>query len=298
MLDWNTPKLSDKEWIEKCVKESQYIGSDAAFANIYLLRSKYNIKVTYYKDLLIRYYEGLGNRKGYTFPLGRKDVLSALYAIEQDAKEMNRPLEFCFVTEEQKEILENTFAGRTESSSDAGDYDYIYGQPELSLLSGRIYHKKKNHVSKFKRTYEDYMFCEIGNGNLDDVMLIEDEWYYDRLQQDDTSAMKEYEAIREAVDNFEELSLSGGIIYANNVPVAMTIASYINDAAVDIHFEKAVGEYAVNGGFAAINQMYASTLKDVKFINREENINIPGLRKAKESYHSKFMLKKYGVRVK
>ena len=180
MLDWNTPKLSDKEWIEQCVKESQYIGSDAAFANIYLLRSKYNIKVTYYKDLLIRYYEGLGNRKGYTFPLGRKDVLSALYAIEQDAKEMNRQLEFCFVTEEQKEILENTFAGRTESSSDAGDYDYIYGQPELSLLSGRTYHKKKNHVSKFKRTYEDYMFCEIGNGNLDDVMIIEEEWYYDR----------------------------------------------------------------------------------------------------------------------
>ena len=72
-------------------------------------------------------------------------------------------------------------------------------------------------------------------------MLIEDEWYYDRLQQDDTSAMKEYEAIREAVDNFEELSLSGGIIYANNVPVAMTIASYINDAAVDIHFEKQSG---------------------------------------------------------
>ena len=92
MLDWNTPKLSDKEWIEQCVKESQYIGSDAAFANIYLLRSKYNIKVTYYKDLLIRYYEGLGNRKGYTFPLGRKDVLSALYEIEHDDKDMNRPL--------------------------------------------------------------------------------------------------------------------------------------------------------------------------------------------------------------
>ena len=47
------------------------------------------------------------------------------------------------------------------------------------------------------------MFCEIGNGNLDDVMIIEEEWYYDRLQQDDTSAMKEYEALREAVDNFE-----------------------------------------------------------------------------------------------
>lgn len=72
-------------------------------------------------------------------------------------------------------------------------------------------------------------------------MIIEEEWYYDRLQQDDTSAMKEYEAIREAVDNFEELSLSGGIIYANNVPVAMTIASYINDAAVDIHLRRQSG---------------------------------------------------------
>ena len=93
---------------------------------------------------------GLAIEKDIPFHWEEKDVLSALYAIEQDAKEMNRPLEFCFVTEEQKEILENTFAGRTESSSDAGDYDYIYGQPELSLLSGRTYHKKKNHVSKFK----------------------------------------------------------------------------------------------------------------------------------------------------
>ena len=64
MLDWNTPKLSDKEWIEQCVKESQYIGSDAAFANIFLLRSKYNIKVTYYKDLLIRYYERIHLQAG------------------------------------------------------------------------------------------------------------------------------------------------------------------------------------------------------------------------------------------
>ena len=68
----------------------------------------------------------VNKEKGITFPLGRKDCVIRALCIEQDAKEMNRPLEFCFVTEEQKEILENTFAGRTESASDAGDYDYIY----------------------------------------------------------------------------------------------------------------------------------------------------------------------------
>lgn len=95
-------------------------------------------------------------------------------------------------------------------------------------------------------------------------MLIEDEWYYDRLQQDDTSAMKEYEAIREAVDNFEELSLSGGIIYANNVPVAMTIASYINDAAVDIHLRRQSGNMLL---MVDLPQLTRCMLQRLKMLN-------------------------------
>ncbi len=91
------------------------------------------------------------------------------------------------------------------------------------------------------------------------------------------------------------MSLSGGIIYVNDVPVAMTIASYISKDVVDIHFEKCIGEYAFNGGYAAINQMFAQSLKGCPYINREEDINIAGLRKAKESYHPKIMLRKYSA---
>ena len=54
MLVWNKPQLGDREWISKCVEEAGYMGSDAAFANIYLLQSKYNIRVAFYKDCLIR----------------------------------------------------------------------------------------------------------------------------------------------------------------------------------------------------------------------------------------------------
>lgn len=295
MLVWNKPQLGDREWISKCVEEAGYMGSDAAFANIYLLQSKYNIRVAFYKDCLIRYYEGHNSRHGYTFPLGAGNIDKALEAIKQDAIDNNRKLEFCFITEEQKAVLEEMFEGELVYSRDDGDSDYIYGQPELSTLAGRAYHKKKNHMSKFKRTYEELRYSEIGAGNTEDALMVEDMWYNEHKNDEDNSVLIEYSAIREALLNFDELSLSGGIIYVNDVPVAMTIASYISKDVVDIHFEKCIGEYAFNGGYAAINQMFAQSLKGCPYINREEDINIAGLRKAKESYHPKIMLRKYSA---
>lgn len=295
MLVFSEPQLKDCDWISKCVKESGYMGSDASFANIYLLKAKYNTKVSFYKDFLIRYYEEYGSRHGYTFPLGHGKADKALEVIRQDALENNRKLEFCFVTEEQKEVLDAVYGNILEYKKDDGDSDYIYGQQELAALSGRAYHKKKNHLSKFKRTYNNIRYSEIGAGNIEDAVIIEDNWYKEHIKDGDASINMEYSAIKEALLHFDDLALTGGILYVNDVPAAMTIASYINDDTVDIHFEKCIGEYAAAGGYAAINQMHAEALKNVIYINREEDINIPGLRKAKESYHPKIMLKKYSA---
>ena len=229
------------------------------------------------------------------FPLGHGKTDKALEAIRQDALENNRKLEFCFVTEEQKEVLDAVYGNILEYKKDDGDSDYIYGQQELATLSGRAYHKKKNHLSKFKRTYNNIRYSEIGAGNIEDAVIIEDNWYKEHIKDGDASINMEYSAIKEALLHFDDLALTGGILYVNDVPAAMTIASYINDDTVDIHFEKCIGEYAAAGGYAAINQMHAEALKNVMYINREEDINIPGLRKAKESYHPKIMLKKYSA---
>ena len=298
-MEWNKPVLCDGTWIRPIVEESGYIGSDAAFANIFLLRKKYDIRVCQYKGFLIRYYSGKESRHGYTFPLGKGDVEKALLAIKKDAESLERPLEFCFVTEEQKEILEKVFPGELHFQSDRGDSDYIYDRQELANLSGKAFHKKKNHVSKFKRTYPEYEYVQLGVSNVDDARLVEDAWYYDHLQQEDSSAMFEYGAIKEALENLEELELTGGVIYVNGSPVAMTIASSINKDVSDIHFEKSVGEFSLNGGYAAINQFHVQGMEDVMYVNREEDIGIEGLRKAKESYHPKMLLKKYhGKKIK
>ena len=295
MLEWSIPEAEDEDWINSCIAVSGTMASDASFANIYLLRNKYSTKISRYKDFIIRKYSGKGARCGYTFPLGKGDVAKALAEIEKDAKECGERLQFAFVTEEQKEVLENAMPARFCYSSDAGDSDYIYLRSELASLSGKAIHKKKNHFSKFVRTYPDYKYYEIGACNIYDAQKVADAWYYEHLQDEDASQLAEYKAIKEALDNFEELGLIGGIIYVNDSPCAMTIASKINENTVDVHFEKAVGEYALNGGYAAINKLFSEKLDGVTWLNREEDIGIEGLRKAKLSYRPKIMLKKYSA---
>lgn len=295
MLEWSIPEAEDEDWINSCIAVSGTMASDASFANIYLLRNKYSTKISRYKDFIIRKYSGKGARCGYTFPLGKGDVAKALAEIEKDAKECGERLQFAFVTEEQKEVLENAMPARFCYSSDAGDSDYIYLRSELASLSGKAFHKKKNHFSKFVRTYPDYKYYEIGACNIYDAQKVADAWYYEHLQDEDASQLAEYKAIKEALENFEELGLIGGIIYVNDSPCAMTIASKINENTVDVHFEKAVGEYALNGGYAAINKLFSEKLDGVTWLNREEDIGIEGLRKAKLSYRPKIMLKKYSV---
>jgi len=295
MLEWSIPEAEDEDWINSCIAVSGTMASDASFANIYLLRNKYSTKISRYKDFIIRKYSGKGARCGYTFPLGKGDVAKALAEIGKDAKECGERLQFAFVTEEQKEVLENAMPARFCYSSDAGDSDYIYLRSELASLSGKAFHKKKNHFSKFVRTYPDYKYYEIGACNIYDAQKVADAWYYEHLQDEDASQLAEYKAIKEALENFEELGLIGGIIYVNDSPCAMTIASKINENTVDVHFEKAVGEYALNGGYAAINKLFSEKLDGVTWLNREEDIGIEGLRKAKLSYRPKIMLKKYSA---
>ena len=295
MLEWSIPEAEDEDWINSCIAVSGTMASDASFANIYLLRNKYSTMISRYKDFIIRKYSGKGARCGYTFPLGKGDVAKALAEIEKDAKECGERLQFAFVTEEQKEVLENAMPARFCYSSDAGDSDYIYLRSELASLSGKAFHKKKNHFSKFVRTYPDYKYYEIGACNIYDAQKVADAWYYEHLQDEDASQLAEYKAIKEALENFEELGLIGGIIYVNDSPCAMTIASKINENTVDVHFEKAVGEYALNGGYAAINKLFSEKLDGVTWLNREEDIGIEGLRKAKLSYRPKIMLKKYSA---
>lgn len=323
MIPFKSPELNDREAAAKAVAASGYIGSDASFANIYLLRKKYGTQVALQDGFLFRYYNGQGSRRGYAFPLGEGDVGAALKWIADDARATGRPLEFCLVDESRAQILREFFKAGINSTEatinfedNRGDSDYIYSAESLATLAGNLYRKKRNHISRFTRSYGQFELRHITPENVDVALDIEKQWLKSvasesaceptceceeaaraECSEDEKSRMAEYCAIVEALENFGALGMKGAVLYVEGKPVAMTMASEIIPGAWDIHFEKVIGEYADNGGYAVINKMFAERLvaAGATLINREEDIGLEGLRKAKLSYYPLTILDKYHV---
>lgn len=342
-LNLRTPDLSDRSAVALAVAESGYIGSDAGFANVYLLRKKYGTLIDLHDGFLFRYYNGEGSRRGYTFPLGTGDPGKALELIVEDVRESGRPLEFCLVDEHRTQILREFFCKIFGSKSvnekngsdgkecagsvlhfenNRGDSDYIYSAESLAKLPGSDYRKKRNHISRFSRTYGQFELRKVTPANIADALEIEKRWLNDdgematgnadcetpcdcaeaalaERSEDEKSRMAEYCAIVEALENFDALIMKGGLLYVEGKPVGMTIASEIAPGVWDIHFEKVIGEYADNGGYAVINKLFAEHLvaAGATLINREEDIGLEGLRKAKLSYYPLIILDKCLVTV-
>lgn len=311
MLHFKVPDLTDAAAVKLAVNEAFYMGSDASFGNIYLLRQKYGTLVCIENGFLFRYYNGKESRRGYTFPLGKGDLAKALNAIEEDSRQNDRPFEFCLVTDEQVEILQKHFAGNLSIVENRGDSDYLYSAKSLATLEGKDFRKKRNHFSRFNRSYNDYELQPITALNVNDAKQVEEQWLMEseqlEIQNDDAAAecsedkksrMFESEAIAEALENMGPLGMKGAILYIQGKPAGMTMATEICEGAWDIHFEKVIGEYAANGGYTAINKLFAASLTSAKFINREEDINIEGLRKAKLSYYPQTILDKSHITIK
>ncbi len=325
MIPFKSPELNDREAAAKAVADSGYTGSDAGFANIYLLRKKYGTQIAFQDGFLFRYYNGVGSRRGYAFPLGAGDPQAALALIAKDARESGRSLEFCLVDEPRAQILREYFKAGTNSTEATinfeekrGDSDYIYSAESLATLAGNLYRKKRNHISRFNRTYGQFELRHITPENVDVALDIEKQWLKSvasesacepaceceeaaraECSEDEKSRMAEYCAIEESLQHFDALGMKGAILYAGEVPVGMTMASEIIPAVWDIHFEKVIGEYADNGGYAVINKLFAECLvaSGATLINREEDIGLEGLRKAKLSYYPLTILDKTHVRV-
>lgn len=171
---------------------------------------------------------------------------------------------------------------------DEGDSDYIYKRSNLALLPGRKFHKKRNLVNLFLKTYPKHRTAKITSQNQDDVFQILNIWEAQHFIEDD-----DYEAIKTALINYKKIPLFGQITYVNDIPAGFIIGELRrkNTCAV-IHFEKADTQFC--GIYQFINQNFAKTLpKECRIINREQDLGKEGLRQAKHTYRPNAYLKKY-----
>ncbi len=307
--------ISDFEYLKQNLNTTDLMGSDSALGNILLLQPKYNTEIIINNNVFYRKYFGTKNRFGFAFPLTLdksdtqfnylKNALTYIFSTNDS------DINFCLCTQEQKNALDNCLLKyfpnyKIQWNTDRNDCDYIYLQEKLSVLSGSSLQKKKNHISRFNRTFEGQFDFKLfpENDIKDDILKVEENWYNERSNDieksfDDNALSLEKDSIKFALENAKLLNLSGGVLYIKNEPVAMTLASPISENTIDIHFEKCLSFCAENGGYAVINNYFAKTLTSYKYINREEDMGVEGLRKAKLSYKPEILLNKfYGTVIK
>ena len=176
------------------------------------------------------------------------------------------------------------------------NFDYIYKREALAYLSGKKYHSKRNHISAFSKKY-NWEYEPLNASNKEDFLSFSEKWYLDKTETLDEGLVAEQKALREILNSDVGIEYKGALIRIEGKVVAVTMGSPINSKVLDIHFEKADADYLT--AYALINREFAlRELGGFEYINREDDLGIEGLRKAKLSYRPAIILEKYSLNYK
>lgn len=173
-----------------------------------------------------------------------------------------------------------------------GQWDYLYSIDDLAQLRGNRFHKKKNLVNQFKKSYS-YEYLAFGPEMVSQALAMQEDWCTWRDCESHETLAAENKVIARILDQWRHLKgLTGGAIRVEDQLVAYTISERMSDQTVVIHVEK--GNQAFKGSYQAINQLFLEHLStEAKWVNREQDLGDEGLRKAKLSYHPVDFIKKY-----
>lgn len=287
MLSFDSPKIEDVEWIRPIVAQAGCMGCEFAPAIMYLWEEKYKKQICRYEDFYI-----IKGSRDFSYPVGNGELKEVLQAMLDYAKEQAMPFSVFGVTPKGIHDIEVAMPGVFSFVPQRAEWDYIYSVKNMVELKGKPFHSKRNHIAKFKRLYS-YEYEDISFENAAECLQMAEEW---RSRNSTGANAGEYEdelkAIARALSSFQPLGLAGGLIRVEGRPVAFTIGEELNPDLFVIHFEKANTEF--DGAYAVMNHEFARRrLLCYKYINREEDLGIPGLRKAKLSYHPVLLLEKY-----
>ena len=264
--------------------------SEFTFSGLYLFRNRYRYRVSRnginggFIISGVQQAEG-GSKKFFMTPCEAppRDVLESLFQTHDYWKNISES-----VLIPEREHLEEWGIEFTE---DRDNFDYLYLRTDLAELSGKKYHKKRNLVAQFLKSYtheEKPLTPEL----IPEAMKVLANWRAEK------GADGDYVACREALELFEELNMKGQLFYIDGKPAGWCLGEPIARGRIfTIHFEKGLDGF--KGIYQFINQTFAATLPEFfTHINREQDLGDEGLRQAKMTYRPSGFVRKYTGHIK
>lgn len=285
-MNFSSIALKDKEIIDKYTKQKNYFLCEHCFTDIYIWRYRYSTKFCIENDFLfLRMKEPEEKKVFYLLPIGSGDLQKAICSIMEDAEKKGIPFIMISIPEELKSKVENLFPNMFDFEKNRDNEDYIYLAEDLMFLQGKKFHSKRNFINRFKLAFEGrWEYENLSSDNVKDVFDFQLKWYELNKGSHNNSYFAETSAIAVALKNFEKLGIKGGVLRLDGEVKAFTMGSELNSEVFVVQIEKA--DHTVPGAYQMINNLFAiNNFEKYLYIDREEDLGLEGLRKAKLSYN-------------
>lgn len=286
MLAFRKIAIEDKAEVNRHTAMISTYLCEHCFVDLYIWKDHYNTEVCFQDDFLfVRCTSFPDNIPLYLAPIGQGDLHAAVALLQQDAAERGVPFLMTAISEEMLPIYQEMFDAEFDFVTSENSADYIYFSEKLQTLSGKKLQSKRNLVNRFLSEYEGrWHYVPISPENAKDAYAFHLEWCKKHGCKKNLSFMGETCAIKLALDHFTELDLHGGMLLLDDQVIAFTLGCRARKDLFVVQIEKADSD--ISGAYQMINQQFVrANCKEVQYINREEDLGIEGLRKAKRSYY-------------
>ena len=292
MIEFQPIGTEHKRIYEACLPREEARGCEYSFANLFLWGRQ---RIAFLNGM-VTVFSQFDRKSVYLFPVGNGDIKKTLDAIIHDASVRDIPCRLTGLTAEDCSTLERLYPNRFRFHTDRNGFDYVYAIEDLSELAGRKYQRKRNHLNRFFQQHPGAVTEPVTEENTQEVAAMAEQWYTLRMQEDPTRDFHmERSALHKALQHRQTLGMEGLLLRVDGKIAAMTLGTPLSETVFDVHFEKALDRY--DGAYAAINRAFARYLREkypaIAYLNREDDMGLEGLRKAKLSYYPAYLQEKY-----
>lgn len=296
MLDFVPLALAHQPLVEKYMRLYGEGSCQHSMASMFCFDNKYGHSVCERNGWLFVCREKISTPeyRSYFLPMGEGNLAEPMDLLREDAHARGARVKLETVTERARDRLEACCPGRF-SAEERRDYaEYLYTVEKLANLPGSEMASKRHDVRVFWRSYEDRVtIAPMTPETAGRVRAYQAEWLKTRMRSEDKVQLElENEAILRGIDNFGALGLSGILLYLDGALRGYAYGAELSDAGYDVMIEK--GDREVKDIYRILNmELVRRCCAGLRYVNREEDLGVPGLRKAKLSYKPDILLNKY-----
>ncbi len=285
MLSFKPITIEDQDAMNRYFKPAGYQICDFSFATVFCWKHQFHSTYTIVDDFMLIKYICDDNQPCFMTPIGNGDIAHILDLMLNDAKENNFRFRIHAITSEMFEQIDKAMPDTFIFIENRNYFEYIYLASDLISLSGKKFQDKRNHINRFKKKYPNFEYRTLIPELFPACLELYERWRKEYTNNHPGSNLYgEKQAVLTAFEYFNQLGMRGGSLWNEGKLLAYSYGNPLCDNTFVVHAEKAMHD--TPGVFQMMNQQFiAHEASEFTYINREEDLGIENLRKAKMSYN-------------